>query len=149
MIAEKTKDKYAVSASENFVRILKNLPTTPPFRHPEELPDQLKVAKFIQDYLSSGWDQAILLGKNISSDNVPTGDPKWLEKVQYAQKNNLFHYHIGIPFYKDSGNGYLTSEYVIHYQQLSENEIKLVDLGWHPPLNLPTEDDIKGDIKIG
>lgn len=37
-----------------------------------------------------------LVGRNKSSDNVPTDDPNWTAKVKYAQEHNLWHYHIGI-----------------------------------------------------
>lgn len=43
-------------------------------------------------------DPTVLRGKDVNSDNVPHDDAKWLEKVRYAQKHALRHYHIGIPF---------------------------------------------------
>ena len=141
--------EFKVSASEAFVRLFNGLPTKPPVRYPQEQSDQHKVALFIQGYLLAGMDPKVLPGKNVSSDNVPHDDAKWLEKVQYAQKHALNHYHIGIPFYVDSGKGYLTSEYVIHYQQLAPDHIKLVDMSWHPPLSLPAESYLAGDVLLG
>lgn len=148
MSTQKGKE-FKVSASEAFVRLFQGLPTTPPVKHPQEQPDQHKVVSFIQGYLQAGMDPKVLPGKNVSSDNVPHDDAKWLEKVRYAQKHALKHYHIGIPFYVDSGKGYLTSEYVIHYQQITPDHIKLVDMSWHPPLSLPTEPYLAGDVLLG
>lgn len=135
--------QYQFTLSENFIKILDNLPNKPSRLHPEELPDQHKVAIFLQNYLAYGFNPNVLKGKLVNSDNVPTSDPDWLKKVQYAQQHKLYHYHIGIPFYQDSGKGYYTSEYVVHFQKLSDTHIKLVDFSYHPPMNLPTLADLK------
>jgi hypothetical protein len=140
---------FKVSASEKFVKLFNALPTNPPVKYPAELSDQTKVASFVQTYLSVGMDPTVLLGKDVSSDNVPTDDPQWLEKVKYAQEHALRHYHIGIPYYVNSGKGYFTSEYVLHYQQIEHDHIKLVDMSWHPPMSLPSEDYLEGEIPLG
>jgi hypothetical protein len=140
---------YQVSASFNFVKIFQNLePLKSPFKYPNELPDQIKIATVISKYLESGWE-GDLKGKNHSSDNVPPEDVNWLEKVKYAQKHNLWHYHVGIPFYENSEYGYLTSYYVLHYQKLTETHIKLIDLDTHSPMGLPKESYMEGDIQLG
>lgn len=140
--------KYKISASYNFIKIFQNLETSKsPQKHPKEEPDALKVAYFMSEYLNDGWN-GNLVGKNVPSDNVPTEDPNWLQKVKYAQQHSLYHYHVGVPFYKPSDNGYYTSEYVVHYQQLNDYHIKLVDLDPHPPLNLPSESMLDGDIDL-
>lgn len=148
MIVQKIKG-FKVSASKAFVKLFSRLPTTPSIKNPGELSDQVKVATFIQNYLSFGMDPKVMKGKDVNSDNVPTDDPDWLVKVRYAQKHGLRHYHIGIPYYVDSGKGYFTSGYVIHYQEIAPNHIKLVDMSWHPPMSLPDESYFDGDIGLG
>lgn len=98
--------------------------------------DRLKLTQFITHIENYGFDG--LKGRNKSSDEVPTDDPSWLAKVKYAQKYNLWHFHIGIPHYTTSPKGDLTSEYVLHYL-LEADFIVLVDMSPHPPLNLPDE----------
>lgn len=82
-----------------------------------------------------------LKGRNKSSDHVPTNDPNWRDKVAYAQKYQLWHYHIGIPDYSTANNGDLVSEYLLHYI-LGDDFIKIVDLSPHPPFTLPNLDDL-------
>ncbi|ENS5867113.1 hypothetical protein GKX74_002120, partial [Neisseria gonorrhoeae] len=76
-----------VLLGEDFKRALKN--------HPKE--DRRKIAEFIAHVQQNGLSG--LPGRNKSSDNVPADDPQWLEKVRFAQRHNLWHYHIGIPKY--------------------------------------------------
>tara|TARA_B100001063_G_C16663066_1_gene502115 strand:+ start:23 stop:448 length:426 start_codon:yes stop_codon:yes gene_type:complete len=135
---------YQVLASNHFVRVLQNLEhKKSPTGYPEELPDALKVAHFVSEYLQNGFTDA-LRGRNKPSWVVPTDDPQWLNKVRYARELNLYHYHIGIPVYEKSRHGDYTSEYVLHYQQLDIKTIKLVDLDDHPPMTLPSESHIHG-----
>lgn len=78
-----------------------------------------------------------LEGKNKSSDDVPFSDPDFVAKVEYAVKNHLWHYHIGIVRYDlTKPYGQRTSEYVLHYQLLGD-VVKLVDYSPHPPFELP------------
>ena len=101
------------------------------------IPDQDKIYDFVEHLENRGVEG--LPGRNKSSEDVPKEDPQFLAKVKYAQKYNLWHYHIGIPFYdEDRPYGDWTSEYVVHYI-LKENEVILVDMGDHPPLQLPKE----------
>lgn len=101
------------------------------------LQDQLAITAFAQHLMIFGFDN--LEGKNKPSDDVPSGDPRWREKVSYAQKHHLWHYHIGIKKYDMTKPfGERTSEYVIHYQKLG-NMIRLVDYSSHPPFKLPSE----------
>lgn len=109
-----------------FAQFLKNFPKD----------DRNKIRDFIEHVEQFGFDG--LLGRNKSSDNVPTDDPNWSKKVSYAQKYKLWHYHIGIPKYEMATNGEYVSEYILHYIR-EENEIKLVALSYHPPFELPTE----------
>ncbi len=121
-----------VEFSQKFKTQLKNFPKA----------DQLKIYAFYEHVKSKGFEG--LLGKNVVSDNVPTDDPSWHEKVTYAQRHNLWHYHIGIPEYQPSEVGdYLTSEYVLHYiksTKQGEDCITIVDMSSHPPFELPKEE---------
>ena len=102
-----TPTKYKITASYNFIRIFQNLDSKKsPTKYPSEQPDAIKVVNFISEYLHNGW-HVNLKGKNVSSENVPYGTPNWHQKVRYAQKHKLHHYHIGIPTYILSSNGYL------------------------------------------
>lgn len=104
--------------------------------------DKNKIDSFIEHYQEFGFTG--LSGKNVDSSNVSTDDPDFIKKVKYAIQNNLWHYHIGIPEYTLSNCGtYSTSEYVIHYQKISDYEIKIVDFSPHPPFILPTQQYLK------
>lgn len=98
--------------------------------------DRLKIAEFIQHV--EQYDLNNLKGRNKSSDNVPHHHPNWSERVAYAQKHKLWHYHIGIPNYEITQNGECVSEYILHHIR-EEDEIKLVALSYHPPFELPSE----------
>lgn len=102
--------------------------------------DKEKILAFIIHIKQFGLNG--LTGRNKSSDNVPTDDPNWTAKVKYAQKHHLWHYHIGIPDYETATNGEQVSEYILHYQRF-ENEIRLVSMSYHPPFELPTEQEIQ------
>lgn len=101
--------------------------------------DKEKILGFANHVEQFGFDG--LQGRNKSSDNVPTDHPNWAERVRYAKEHQLWHYHIGIPDYTLSEKGDYTSEYVLHYV-LGDGFIKIVDLSAHPPLNLPTVDEL-------
>ena len=103
--------------------------------------DQEAIAKFIEHILKFGFTN--LEGRNKSSDNVHKDDPYFAQKVQYARENHLWHYHIGIlAFDLSKPFGDRTSEYVLHYQRLSDR-IKIVDYSAHPPFNLPSASYLK------
>ncbi len=106
------------------------------FKH-YPLEDKRKIRLFIIHLKQHGFDG--LEGRNKSSDNVPTDDPQWAKKVQYAQEHNLWHYHIGIPCYEEGNNGDQVSEYILHYIK-GEHEIKIVDMSSHPPFELPSRE---------
>ena len=85
-----------------------------------------------------------LSGRNKPSTDVHRDDPYFLNKLNYAKDNNLWHYHIGIPYYDETNNhGDWTSEWVLHYQVITDTEIKIVDLGDHPPFKLPKPEYLK------
>lgn len=110
-----------------FEQWLKNYPTS----------DQLKIADFILHVRTHGLDG--LLGRNKPSHEVPTNTPNWSERVAYAQKYKLWHYHIGIPCYVQNVHGDYVSEYILHYIK-EDDYILLVDMTPHPPFELPKED---------
>ena len=70
-----------------------------------------------------------------SLENV---DPDFLKKVEFVREHNLWHYHIGIPSYDLSPNGYSTSQYVLHYIR-QEDYIVIVDMSDHSPFELPDQ----------
>jgi len=50
----------------------------------------------------------------------------------YAWKNDLWHYHIGIPEYKSVHGQYKTSDWVLHFQWVNgRRHIDLVDVCYH------------------
>ena len=100
--------------------------------------DQKKIADFAHHINISGF--AGLPGRNKSSDDVDTNDHLFIEKVNFAKENNLYHYPIGIPEYGTTNQiGDWTSEYILHYKYL-DNVVLIADLDNHPPFILP---DIK------
>lgn len=101
------------------------------------LEDKRKIRLFVIHLREKGFTG--LEGRNKSSDEVPTDDPQWREKVAYAQQHNLWHYHIGIPNYQITDRGDKVSEYILHYIR-GENTVKIVDFNRHPPFRLPRSD---------
>jgi mRNA-degrading endonuclease RelE of RelBE toxin-antitoxin system len=67
---------------------------------------------------------------------------------RYAQKNHLWHYHIGIPKYEQLHSKYKTSDVVLHFQWHNKgNTICLVDIYSHYKIDgsfyLPSPDYLK------
>lgn len=88
--------------------------------------DRKKIKAFIDHVKAYGLNG--LEGRNKSSDNVPTDDRDFVNKVQVALQLKLWHYHIGIDAYDMSKPfGDRTSEYVLHYMnELIPGEIKCI-----------------------
>ncbi|MDO9676726.1 hypothetical protein Q7267_09105 [Glaesserella parasuis] len=98
--------------------------------------DQDAIVEFVEHIQNFGFTN--LEGRNKSSDNVHKNDPHFAQKVKYARENHLWHYHIGIlAFDLSKPFGDRTSEYVLHYQRVSDR-VKIVDYSAHPSFNLPT-----------
>jgi hypothetical protein len=116
-----------VNLGDEFLKQLRNYPKA----------DKEKIYNFIQHVQQYGFQG--LKGRNKASHNVDKNDPNFSAKVRYAIDNNLHHYHIGIPNYTPSQNGDMTSEYVLHYVLVSDDEIRIVDMDSHPPFNMPSE----------
>lgn len=50
----------------------------------------------------------------------------------YAKDNDLWHYHLGLPAYKQSQYGYSTSDWLLHFQWVNNGDhIDLVDVCYH------------------
>lgn len=118
-----------VEFGDDFGKKFKNFPKN----------DRFKIFEFIYHVENFGF--VGLQGRNKSSDHVPTDDPNWSQKVTYAQRYQLWHYHIGIPNYQGTKQGDLTSEYILHYRLL-EDRIILVAMSTHPPFQLPSEQEL-------
>lgn len=99
--------------------------------------------KYVQEHGLTG-----LPGRNKKSDNV-SDNYAHKEKIEkFAQDHRLWHYHIGIPNYSTTkGIGKYTSDYVIHYQRLSSDKIKLISIDNHRPFRLPKENTFEGRLK--
>ena len=100
--------------------------------------DRTLIVQFILHLQEHG--KTNLVGRWKNSNEVDNDDPNWMDKVTYANKHKLYHYHIGIPQYdKTKGVGQYTSEYMIHFQWYKElDEVWLADYGPHP-FAMPTE----------
>lgn len=123
---------YTVSFGEIFLQRFKNYPKA----------DRQIIQEFIEHYAEHGFHN--LPGRRKSSDNVSTNDPEFCKKVKYALDNKLHHYHIGIPEYNKMNTfGDWTSEYILHYQDISKVEIKILDYDYHPPFTLPSNQYFK------
>ena len=114
--------------------------------------EKRKIRQFIELFTDGGFEKIdnyqiqSYRVRNKSSDNVNKNDTAFIEKVSYAIKHKLWHYHAG--FYNVNNeypinNGYklsekndLVSQWLIHYQKLSNSHIVLVDIMPHPPFNI-------------
>lgn len=102
--------------------------------------DISKVAKFTFHIEEQGFLN--LEGRNKKSNNPPINDPKFAEKAQFAIEYKLFHYHLGIPCYKVSPSGDLTSDYVLQYSyDQHKGYVDIINVEYHP-LELPSINDI-------
>lgn len=124
---------YLVDMSVRFAQIYATMPANQ--------------ANFVDGFMEHFEKQGIegLQGRFKKSDNVPTDDPFWLQKVKYAQANLLWHYHIGYPSYDETKSvGDWTSQYILHVTLTPcKSESVLVGWGRHPPFILPSLDDLK------
>lgn len=106
-----------------FLQELKNLPVDA----------QKAIAAFVAHVRLHGLTG--LQGRNKPSWFVPRKDPACKAKKAYARRNNLHHYHIGIPTYTRSRNGKV-SDFMIHYQLIPDGgsyKVKIVWYGSHKP----------------
>ena len=114
--------------------------------------EKRKIRRFIELFADGGFEKIdnyqiqSYRVRNKSSDNVNKDDAAFIEKVSYAVIHKLWHYHAG--FYNVNNeyqidNGYklsekndLVSQWLIHYQKISNSHIVLVDIMPHPPFNI-------------
>jgi len=83
--------------------------------------------------------------RNKNSGNVSKNDPEYSEKMEYVQKEKLWHYHLGykkdttsvVGGYRYSKRKDFTSDSVVHYEKTSLNHIVIRSLGTHSPFKLP------------
>lgn len=92
---------------------------------------QTAILKFVAIYQQHGLDFDKYEGKLAATWNVPGTDPKYYEKVEFARRNELWHYHIGLPAYTESPGGYKTSDMVLHLQRHDKFSITLLDCYFH------------------
>ncbi|WP_412500761.1 hypothetical protein [Shewanella chilikensis] len=143
------EQEFILEASENIKKKIKKFGKKP----------KARITFFIDEFQRGGFaaiDNVVINGykvRNKASDEVPKDDPEWLTKVKLAQDNNLWHFHLGfydidcdIDGYCISNKGDLTSQWVIHYQKLSDHHIHMVDITPHPPFNLPDEKHLRASI---
>jgi hypothetical protein len=116
-----------VSFGDEFAKQFKNFPKS----------DQRKIYDFAMHVRQHGFNG--LQGRNKPSDNVDTNDKNFVVNVRYAIEHKLHHYHIGIPTYTQSPTGDFTSEYILHYVRVNNDEIRIVDMDSHPPFKMPSE----------
>ncbi|OCH01504.1 hypothetical protein A6D98_03025 [Aliivibrio fischeri] len=83
----------------------------------------------------SGW-----VGKVSPSNRVPENYADREAIIDKANKYSLWHAHIGDPCFKDTWHkNYKVSDWVIHFQKISNYHIKLLELDYHNPMTLPSE----------
>lgn len=91
---------------------------------------QLKIAEFIFRYQAVGLvDFNSYEGKIAPSwSGLEANDPNFA----YTRDNSLWHYHIGLPTYKQVHPTYKTSDWLLHFQWPDKGpKIELVDLYQH------------------
>ncbi|WP_333890939.1 hypothetical protein [Atlantibacter subterraneus] len=79
---------------------------------------------------------ADLPGRNKKSNDFPETfqGKKRIEAENFVKINSLWHYHVGyITYRKRNIRGDWTSEYVVHYQNLTEKNIRFVHYSSHYP----------------
>ncbi len=114
--------------------------------------EKRKIKRFMIEFSKGGFqsiDNYKIHGykvRNKNSDNVDKNDSDFIKKVNHALSLKLWHYHAGFynlnneyPIdngYKLSDKNDLVSQWLIHYQKISDSHIVLVDIMPHPPLNI-------------
>lgn len=107
------------------------------------LDEKKLIGAFVSHFRANGLQG--FKGKIGPTDNVPHSDPDRAKKIWFANHNKLWHVHIGHPKWnscKNPAGGYLTSDYVVHFQKLSATSIALVDYNSHNPMQQPKRDSL-------
>lgn len=77
-----------------------------------------------------------LPGRNKTSNDFPDAflGKKRIDAERFVQKNKLWHYHVGyLTYRKKNQRGDWTSEFVVHYQKISNSNIRFVHYSSHRP----------------
>ncbi|EMY3023665.1 hypothetical protein AAIL56_001504 [Salmonella enterica] len=116
-----------VSFSKYFIHVFNGLPKN----------EQNKIVNFISHLKKYAWSN--LEGRNKKSDDINPKLPDYQDKINFVNKFNLWHYHIGIKKYDVRKKyGDRTSRFVLHYMNKSE-KVRIVDMSEHPPFVLPAQ----------
>ena len=112
--------------------------------------DYNKIDKFIEHVEKYGLTG--LMGSNLKSDRVNSKNPNAKNDELFAQQNNLWHYHIGIPKYDTTkGIGQYKSAFYLHYERYPDY-IRIIGMDDHNPFTLPSKkmfEQIKKSIESG
>lgn len=111
---------YTVSYQLQFRQELQRMPR----------PEQMAVATFITTYQTYGLgNQTKLVGRlSPSWHGLPINHPNY----QFARKFDLWHYHIGLPYYSGRQEWDRVSDWLLHFQWVGRGDhISLVDLYQH------------------
>ena len=131
-----TYAQYTVDFSDSFSTFYASL---------VEMPTRLNILDCIDEFIDHfeknglwGWK-----GKIAPSSRLPVNipEPKRSDLIAHAEANKLWHAHIGDPSFRDTGHGYSVSDGVLHFQKLSSYSIKLLEVGYHRPMELPVDVD--------
>lgn len=108
---------YTVEFLPKFQQEFKNFP----------IEHQNKVLDFVMLFQQHGLSNFSLYEGKVS----PSWEPGTLD-YEFARSNDLWHYHIGIPLYKQRHPLYKTSDTVLHFQWPGKGpHISLVDMYDH------------------
>lgn len=92
--------------------------------------DQDKVLDFTDKFEECGLVNFDVFPGKVSHSwaNIDSSDANYT----YAQANNLWHYHVGIPQYTTRHGKYKTSDWVVHFQwEYGASHIHIVDMHYH------------------
>lgn len=102
-----------------------------------------RIDDFIDHFQKHGlFGPPAFIGKISPSYKVPENYPNRDEIIKHARANKLWHVHIGDPCFQHSLERrapYKVSNWVLHFQKLSDDHIRLLELGYHNPMVLPSE----------
>lgn len=108
--------------------------------------EQESIIDFVNDLKKYGLDSfSRYAGKFAdTSNNLSPEDISFL----YVKENNLWHYHIGHPNYRQLHSKYQTSDWIVHFVwNKSLKEVKLVDYTPHHNdegnFNIPAKNNLK------
>jgi len=127
-----SSNQYTVDFSDSFSKFYASVSAMSP---------PLAILNCIDDFIEhfesrglGGW-----AGKVAPSNRLPHGTPDRDRWIEHANVHKLWHVHIGDPSFRDSGNGYSVSDGVLHFQRISSFHIKLLEVGYHRPMELPID----------